>query len=155
MIVFEGDFSENAAKSVLDGREMGQKTLLTNLVNRSLLKKSSNYRYSIHLLIRSFLIEHPESQEKRAKAEKLMVAYFLDLCSNSTERSYSKDEMKDNWKVLKREAHNIEQVLKICWKLDTSEISEFWPTAKFINHRADSFTISSKLSSPKVFSKIF
>ena len=121
--IFEGDFSENAAKAILSGNDIRQKTLLTDLVNRCLLKTSGKDRYSIHSLIRKSLIEQSESEEKRAKSEKLMVEYFLHLCAKSTVESYLCDKFMENSEIFKKEAHNIEKVLVICSKLNNPEIA--------------------------------
>lgn len=114
LTIFEGDFDVNGAKEVLSGDE----TLLTDLVNKSMLKKSGNNRYSIHRLIRCFLIDQLASETERAKAEKLMVGYYLDLCANATTQSYACDKFMECREILKREAHNIDNVLKTCSKAE-------------------------------------
>ena len=101
---------------MLEGTDGVEKhEILTELVDRSLVKKEKDEapRFSIHLLIKHFLIEKPESGEKRKNAEKRMVAYYLDLGNTLTIKSYSKDGFETCRETLKEEAHNFENILSI------------------------------------------
>ena len=55
-----------------------------------------------------------EISADRARAEVLMVEYYLKLGHDLTIQSYSKDGYKANREALKQKAHNIQSVLKIC-----------------------------------------
>ena len=119
--VFEGSFSKSAAGTVMEKDNFDTTNILKKLVSLSLIKESTNHRYSIHLLIKHFLKDKQESgkdagdekaEAKRAKV--LMVEYYLELGHQVTMKSYSKDGYKDNREALKREASNIQNVLKIC-----------------------------------------
>ena len=48
------------------------------------------------------------------RAELLMVKYYLKLGHDLTMKSYSKDGYKESREALKKEAHDIQNVLKIC-----------------------------------------
>ena len=115
LAVFEGSFTEEAAKAVLEGNAGEKQAILTQLVNRSLVKKEKDdaHRFTIHLLVKRFLIEKPESGEKRKNAEKRMVAYYLELGNTLTIKSYSKDGFETGREALKKEAHNFENVFSI------------------------------------------
>ena len=119
--VFEGSFSKSAAGTVMEKDNFNTTNVLKKLVSLSLIKESTDHRYSIHLLIKHFLKDKQESgkdagdekaEAKRAKV--LMVEYYLELGHQVTMKSYSKDGYKDNREALKREASNIQNVLKIC-----------------------------------------
>ena len=125
--VFEGSFDQEAAEAVLEKDELDTIDILNELVSLSLImKEPTQHRYSIHLLIKSFLKdkqesgnEQSETKAKRARAEAmcaevLMVEYYLELGHQLTMKSYSKDGYKDNREALKQEASNIHNVLKIC-----------------------------------------
>ena len=120
--VFEGSFSEDAAKVVIEKDNLDTSRILKKLVSRSLVKQPTKHRYSIHLLIKYFLKDKQRSAEEvseRAlgaamRAEVLMVEYFLKLGHQLTMESYSKDGYKSNRETLKQEASNIKNVLKIC-----------------------------------------
>jgi tetratricopeptide (TPR) repeat protein len=68
-------------------------------------------------LIKHFLKYQQESENEtaeRARAQVLMVKYYLELGHDLTMKSYSKDGYKANREASKQEAHNIQNVLKIC-----------------------------------------
>ena len=135
LAVFEGNFSEHAARVVIEKENLDTKRVLKKLVRRSLIKQPTMQRYSIHLLIKHFLKDQKESKNETAKrarteasrAEVLMVKYYLELGHDLTMKSYSKDGYKANREALKQEVHNIQNVLKICCQQDdpkTSDISD-------------------------------
>ena len=113
LTVFEGSFTKEAAKQVLGGTAVVKQATLTQLVNRSLVKKDDAHRFSIHLLVKRFLIEKSEGGETRKNAEKQMVAYYLELGNTRTLVSYTKDGFKTGRETLKREAHHFENTLSI------------------------------------------
>ena len=120
--VFEGSFSEDAAKAVIEKRKSDTRRLLKKLFRRSLIKQPTQHRYSMHLLIKHFLKDKQEGGNEIAKkaraegmrAEVLMVEYYLELGHQLTIKSYSKDGYKVNSDALKQEVSNIQNVLKIC-----------------------------------------
>ena len=114
--VFEGSFSEEAAKNVIEKDNLDAKRILKNLKSRSLIKQPTKRRYSIHLLIHHFLRHQRDDHynAKNARAKQLMIEYYLSLGHDLTIKSYSKDGYKTNREALKEEAHNIQNVLKIC-----------------------------------------
>ena len=122
LAVFEESFSAEAARVVIEKDNLDTKRVLDNLVSRSLIKQPTKQRYSIHLLIKYFLRDELKGKSKRAKkaraeasrAKVLMVEYYLNLRHDLTINSYSKDGYKANREALKQEAHNIQNVLKIC-----------------------------------------
>ena len=122
LAVFEGNFSEDAVRVVIEKKNLDTKHVLKKLVRRSLIKQPTKHRYSIHLLIKHFLKYQQESDNETAeraraqmmRAEVLMVKYYLELGHDLTMKSYSKDGYKANIDALKQEAHNIQNVLKIC-----------------------------------------
>ena len=135
LAVFNGSFSEEAAKAVIEKKNLDTKRVLKNLFSRSLIKRPTKHRYSIHLLIKHFLIEQQDAKNEmaeRAKAQAtraklLMVKYYLKLGHELTMKSYSKDKYKESRETLKKDAHNIQNVLKICCQQSdptTSDISD-------------------------------
>ncbi len=112
LAVFKGNFSEEAVQAVIEKDDLETNNILKELVARSLLTKFSEGRYSIHNLIRHFLKQVNDKEIETAN--NLMVEYYLKLCHTSTITSYSKDGFKKEREILKREAHNIENVLTIC-----------------------------------------
>ena len=111
--VFKGNFSEEAVQAVIEKDDLDTNNFLKELVTRNLVRKVNEGRYSIHLLIRHFLTKQVDDKEIE-RASNRMVKYYLKLCHKSTIKSYSKDGFKREREILKREAHNIENVLTIC-----------------------------------------
>ena len=135
LVVFEGSFSEDAARAVIEKGNFDSTRILKKLVRRSLIKQPTKHRYSIHLLIKHFLNDQQKGENEIAdracaaamRAEVLMVKYYLRLGHDLTIQSYSKDGYKANREALKQEAHNIQNVLKICCQQKdptTSDISD-------------------------------
>ena len=127
LVVFEGSFSEDAAKAVIEKKDFDSTRILKKLVRRSLIKQPTKRRYSIHLLIKHFLNDQQEGETEipdRARAEVVMVEHYLKLGHDLTIESYSKDGYKETRKVLKQEAHNIQNVLKICCQQKDSTTSD-------------------------------
>ena len=124
--IFAGNFSKKAAKAVIEKNDLDTIDILEKLVCLSLIKEPTEHRYSIHRLIKHFLRDkqkcgdgQTKNKAERARAEAmraevLMVEYYLDLGHQRTIKSYSKDGYKVNRDALKREASNIQNVLKIC-----------------------------------------
>ena len=136
LVVFEGSFSEDAAKAVIERENLDSIGILKKLFRRSLIQQQTKHRYSIHLLIKHFLNDQQKEENEIAdrarevamRAEVLMVEYYLKLGHNLTIQSYSKDGYKANREALKQEAHNIQNVLKICCQQKdptTSDISDW------------------------------
>ena len=132
--VFEGNFSQEAAKAVIEKGDFDSIRILKKLIRRSLIKQPTKHRYSIHLLIKHFLSDQKGETEiadrprtAAMRAEVLMVKYYLKLGHDLTIQSYSKDGYKANREALKQEAHGIQNVLKICCHQKdptTSDISD-------------------------------
>jgi tetratricopeptide (TPR) repeat protein len=152
LAVFEGNFSEEAARVVIEKENLDTKRVLKKLVRRSLIKQPTKHRYSIHLLIKHFLKHQQESENETAekahaqmmRAEVLMVKYYLELGHNLTMKSYSKDGYKANREALKQEAHNIQNVLKICCQQKdpkTSDISDCLAHSKVYTTSARFFSL--------------
>ena len=150
--VFEGSFSEDAAKAVIKKRKSDTRRLLRKLFRRSLIKQPTQHRYSIHLLIKHFLKDKQEGGNEMAKkahaegmrAEVLMVEYYLELGHQLTIKSYSKDGYKVNSDALKREASNIQNVLKICCQQEDptrSDISDCLANSKIYKTLSRLFSI--------------
>ena len=150
--VFEGSFSEDAAKVVTEKDKLDTSRILKKLVSRSLIKKPTKHRYSIHLLIKHFLKNKQKSEERKSerahaaamRAELLMVKYYLNLAHQLTMKSYSKDGYKDNREALKREASNIQNVLKICCQQEdpkSSDISDCLAHSKIYTTSAKFFSL--------------
>ena len=121
--VFEGSFSVDAARTVIEMNKLDARRVLKELLRRSLIKKPTKHRYSIHLLIKHYL-KDKRDDDKRAGAEALMVEYYLELGNYHTLKSWSKDCYKQHREALKREASNIQSVLKICCKQKDPEKSK-------------------------------
>ncbi|CAB3989383.1 E3 ubiquitin- ligase DZIP3 [Paramuricea clavata] len=152
LAVFEGNFSEEAARVVIKKENLDTKRVLKKLVRRSLIKQPTKHRYSIHLLIKHFLKYQQESENETAeraraqmmRAEVLMVKYYLDLGHDLTMKSYSKDGYKANREALKQEAHNIQNVLKICCQQKypkSSDISDCLAHSKVYTNSARFFSL--------------
>ena len=120
--VFEESFSNDAAKAVIEKDSLDTNDILQKLVSRSLIKEPTKRRYAIHLLIKHFLNDKQKGEDEKAqkareeamRAEVLMVEFYLELGHDKTMKSYSKDGYEENREALKREASNIQNVLKIC-----------------------------------------
>ena len=156
--VFEGSFSEDAAGAVIKKNKLDTRRVLKKLFRRSLIKKPTNHRYSIHLLIKHFLKDKQkrgDQKSKRARAEApevLMVEYYLGLGHQLTMESYSKDGYKYNREALKREASNIQKVLKICCQQEdptSSDISDSLARSKIYTTSARLFSIFIRSIIPK------
>ena len=148
LAVFDGSFSEKAARAVMKKNVLIQ-DILEKLVRHSLIKQRSKHRYSIHLLIKHFLREQVNGQdetgrragEEMMQAQRLMVEYYLNLGHELTMKSYCKDGYKENREVLKQEAHNIQNVLKICCKRENPKITERLTKSKIYTTSARFFLI--------------
>ena len=146
--VFEGSFDKFAAKAVIEKGDLETTDVLQNLVSRSLIKESTESRYSIHLLIKHFLEDKQKTGDEkaeraRAQAEVLMVEYYLELGHQLMKESYSKDGYKKSREDLKQEASNIQNVLKICCQQEdptSSDIPDCLARSKI-------YTISARLFS--------
>ena len=151
--VFEGSFSEDAAKVIIEkDKPLYTSRILKTLISRSLIKQPTEHRYSIHLLIKHFLKDKQKSGEQKSeralaaamRAELLMVKYYLKLTHQLTMKSYSKDGYKDNREALKREASNIQNVLKICCQQEdptSSDISDCLAHSKIYTTSAKFFSL--------------
>ena len=150
--VFEGSFSEDAAKAVIEKRKSDTRRLLKELFRRSLIKQPTQHRYSMHLLIKHFLKDKQEGGNEIAKkaraegmrAEVLMVEYYLELGHQLTIKSYSKDGYKVNSDAIKREVSNIQNVLKICCQQEDptrSDIFDCLASSKIYNTSSRLFSI--------------
>ncbi len=152
LVVFEGSFSEDAAKAVIEKDNLDSTRILKKLFRRSLIKQPIKHRYSIHLLMKHFLNDQQKGENEIAdrarevamRAEVLMVEYYLKLGHNLTIQSYSKDGYKANREALKQEAHNIQNVLKICYQQKdstTSDISDCLARSKVYTTSARFFSL--------------
>ena len=117
LAVFKGNFSEDAVQAVIEKDDLATNNVLKELATRSLLKKISEGRYSIHDLIRHFLNKMNDIEIETATNR--MVEYYLNLCHTSAVKSYTKDGFKKEREILKREAHNIENTLIKCSSTDS------------------------------------
>ena len=152
LAVFEGIFSEKAARAVIEKEDLETKDILNNLFSQSLIKQPTKHRYSIHLLIKHFLNDQQKGKNEIAdrartagmRAEVLMVKYYLKLGHDLTIQSYFKDGYKANREALKQEAHNIQNVLKICYQQKdstTSDISDCLAHSKVYTTSARFFSL--------------
>ena len=150
--VFEGSFSEDAAGAVIKKNKLDTRRVLKKLFRRSLIKQPTNHRYSIHLLIKRFLKDKQKSGDEEGErarteamqAEVLMVGYYLGLGHQLTMKSYSKDGYKVNSDTLKREASNIQNVLKICCQQEDptrSDISDCLASSEIYKTSSRLFSI--------------
>ena len=112
--VFGGNFQKKSAEEVTEKDGIKTQGLLRNLVNRSLVQKSSGKRYVIHSLIRRFLADHDQFQDEKAMAQALMVRYFLKMCHLFTMDCYSFNGFTSARESLKKDIHNLEETFKIC-----------------------------------------
>ena len=152
LVVFEGSFSEDAARAVIEKGNFDSTRILKKLVRRSLIKQPTKHRYSLHLLIKHFLNDQQKGENEIAdraraaamRAEVLMVEYYLKLGHDLTIQSYSKDGYKANREALKQEAHNIQNILKICCQQKdptTSNISNCLARSKVYTTSARFFSL--------------
>ena len=147
--VFEESFNEDAAKDVMGKDKADARRILKTLISRSLIKQPTEHRYSIHLLIKHFLKDKQKEKAQKAHAEAmrakvLMVEHYLKLGHELTMKSYSKDGYKDNREELKREASNIQNVLKICSQQEdptSSDISDCLANSKVYTTSATFFSL--------------
>ena len=89
---------------------------LTSLVNKSLMERRGE-RYSIHTLIRSYLIKRGESDEfspERKLSLGKMVKHFLNLSHKLTLLYWSKDGSTKARRLLQEDAHNVTKALLLC-----------------------------------------
>ena len=150
--VFEGSFSNDAAKAVIEKDSLDTNDILQKLVSRSLIKEPTKRRYIIHLLIKHFLNDKQKGEDEKAqkareeamRAEVLMVEFYLELGHDKTMKSYSKDGYKDSREALKREASNIQNVLKICCQQEDptrSDISDCLARSKIYTTSVKFFSL--------------
>lgn len=111
--VFDGCFDRRAAQKVteLDGIET--QNILSNLVNSSIVERRGG-RYSLHLLIRNFLVVRTGFDSERKRAEEIMVEYFLKVCHSLTSKYWSRDGFCEARGLLQKDAHNVEKVFQLC-----------------------------------------
>ena len=158
--VFEGSFSQDAAEAVIEKRKSDTRRVLKKLLRRSLIKQPTQHRYSIHLLIKHFLKDIQESGDENAeraraeamRAEVLMVEHYLGLGNYHTLKSCSKDCYKQHREALKREASNVQSVLKICCQQRDPRISrvpECLASSKIFNTSARLFSFFIRSIIPK------
>ena len=152
LAAFEGNFGEDAARVVIEKDDLDTTDILKELFRRSLIKQPTKHRYSIHLLINHFLKHQQENDNETAeraraqmmRAEVLMVKYYLELGHDLTMKSYSKDGYKANREASKHEAHNIQNVLKICCQQKnpkSSDISDCLAHSKVYSTSARHFSL--------------
>ena len=150
--VFEGSFDKIAARTVIEKDNLDTTDILQKLVSRSLMKEPTKHRYSIHLLIKHFLNDKHKSGDQKSKralteamrAKVLMVRHYLELGHQLTMKSYTKDGYRNNREALKREAANIQNVLKICCQnedLASSDISDCLLRSKIYTTSAKFFSL--------------
>ena len=151
--VFEGSFSEDAAKEVIEKDKLDTSRIVKELVSRSLIKQPTKHRYSIHRLIKHFLKDQQKNGEQKSekalaaamRAKVLMVKYYLKLGHQLTMKSYSKDGYKENREAFKRESSNIQNVLKICCQQEehatSSDISDCLAHSKIYTTSAKFFSL--------------
>ena len=111
--VLEGNFNREAAQHITELAEIKTENVLASLVERSLLQRSGG-NYSIHSLIKSYLLELEEFAQEQRRAQELMVEHFLRKCHHLTLLYWSKDGSNAARKALKEILHHVEKVLKIC-----------------------------------------
>ena len=143
LAVFNGSFDEDDARTVVDKENLHIKSILKNLVCRNLIKQPHKRRYSIHLLIKFFLRDELDRKKEGVRTEALMVGHYLKLSHDWIIMSYSKNGYKSNREALKKEAHNIHNVLKICCQHNdtTSDISNCLTKRNIYTTSARFFTI--------------
>ncbi|CAB4002996.1 E3 ubiquitin- ligase DZIP3 [Paramuricea clavata] len=121
--VFNGNFQKKSAQEAIERDGFETQDFLEQLVDRSLIQSSSDERFVIHSLIRRFLTDHDQLQDEKAIGEELMVRHFLELCHSWTMKSYSKDGFTDARKLLKEDAHNVEETLRICCQNEATSLN--------------------------------
>ena len=121
--VFGGNFQKKSAEEVTEKDGIKTQGLLRNLVNRSLVQKSSGKRYVIHSLIRRFLADHDQFHDEKAMAQALMVKCFLKMCHLFTMKCYSYNGFTSARELLKKDIHNVEETLKICSRDQANNLS--------------------------------
>ncbi|XP_028397100.1 uncharacterized protein LOC114520950 [Dendronephthya gigantea] len=112
--VFKGNFQRNSAKEIIKKSMLKTDNFLESLVRRSLVQKTNDRRFVIHLLIRRFLADHDQFQEEKAMAQDLMARYFLEVCNSLTMNCYTLNGFSNAREELKKDIHNVEEALKIC-----------------------------------------
>ena len=162
--VFEGGFSEDAARAVIEKDNLKTTDILKKLVSLSLIKEPTKQRYSIHLLIKHFLKDKQKcgdeqtktkaerAREEAMRAKVLMVKHYLELGHQLTIKSYSKNGYKDSREALKQEASNIQNVLKICCQQEdqtSSDISDCLARSKIYTTSARLFSVFVRTITPR------
>ena len=121
--VFNGNFQKKSAQEAIERDGLETQDFLEQLVDRSLIQSSSDNRFVIHSLIRRFLADHDQLQHEKAIAQGLMVKHFLNMCHLFTMNSYSKDGFTVARELLKKDAHNVEETLKICCQDEATNLN--------------------------------
>ena len=121
--VFNGNFQKKSAEEIIERDGSETQNFLGQLVARSLIQRSSDKRFVIHSLIRRFLADHDQLQDEKAIAQGLMVKHFLHMCHLLTMKSYSKDGFTFARELLKKDAHNVEETLKICCQDEATNLN--------------------------------
>ena len=111
--VFAGNFNREAAQHVTGLKEITTENVLSELVERSLVQRSGG-KYSIHPLIRRYLIGLEEFLHEQKQASELMVEHFLSVCHDLTQNYWSKNGSNVSRKALKGNLHHVAEALKIC-----------------------------------------
>lgn len=117
---FPGSFNDEAAKFLIRKKcstTAGEQAslILYELIDRSLLEKSSFQRYQVHSLIQAF--SRKFSREKYpnllTEGEKLACAHFISRIDNNVKQYWSKDTCKKAIDSFTEERHNFEHFLQV------------------------------------------
>ena len=95
--VFEGSFSKDAARIVVETDPLDTNDILQKLA-RSLIKEPTKHRYSIHLLIKHFLKDKQEGGDEKSeralaqamRAQVFMLKYYLKLAHQLHEKLFQR-----------------------------------------------------------------
>ena len=115
LAVFDGSFDFTAATAVINQEILSVRSILKKLACRHLIEQHAKERYSIHILIKSFLIDQLSENDKKS-AQTLMVKHYLKVGHDLTMQSYCKDGYKVNREALGKEGRHIQNVLNVCCK---------------------------------------
>ncbi len=112
--VFEGGFTQNSAESIAGAG----RSLVTALMDKSLVRSSGSERYDLHDLVRQFALEKLNESGEMERVRDSHLAYFLALAEEANPHLYD-SEQKEWLRRLEREHDNLRAGLH--WAIESQD----------------------------------
>ena len=117
---FPGSFNADAAKFLISNvcsaiSENQSRSILGELIDRSLVDQSRSHRYEIHALIKACAKKFGQEKYPQlfAEGEKMACAYFMSCLHENARLYWSKDTCKASTESFSKDRHNFEYFLEV------------------------------------------